>query len=116
MGWLRSSGESQNSLFPDSSELDDLCELLALSEVGAALGLELKSRPEIVKDLNTFKIDFLVFKKLKKKTPFADLFNLMHKREKYLYRSFSHPSSESCEYQFIHVSSVDASASKRSLT
>jgi len=53
-------------VFSDSSELDDLCELLVVSEVGAALGLQLISRPGIMKDLNTSKIDFLVFKKLKK--------------------------------------------------
>lgn len=66
MGWMESSGKSQNARFSDSSELDDLCELLVPSEVGTALGLELKSRPGIVKDLNTSKTDVLVFKKLKK--------------------------------------------------
>lgn len=96
MGWLGSSEWSQNALLTDPSELRDFCETLVLSEIGAALELELKLRLGIVKGLNNSKIDFLVFKKVEK-SPFADLCNLMCKRKKYLYRSFSHPSSESCE-------------------
>lgn len=51
-------GDSQNALFSDFSELDDFCELLRVSEAGVALGLELKSRPGIVKVLNISKMDF----------------------------------------------------------
>lgn len=46
-------GESQNVLFPDSTEVDDLSKLLVVFGEGSDLGLKLKSRPGIA---NSFKL------------------------------------------------------------
>lgn len=40
MGWLKSSGENPNVLFPDSSVVDDLSERLVVFGEGADLGLK----------------------------------------------------------------------------